>query len=313
MTAPPVRRSLRALLGGIVDYAGLFPPAGLDMPAAVANYAAYRRGPDAWALGRFVLPAARLEEFESAAAPFFDHADGDRLGPWPVAALAGPRFADDAARAQAFNARERRTALDARDSGAPAAVIDTIEVRAGTDGEIGRVAASPRDGLATYVELPVADDPRELVAALARAGLRAKVRAGGVTVDAFPTSAQLTRFIATCIEAGVPFKATAGLHHPLRAAYRLTYEPDSATGTMFGFLNVFLTAALLRGGGSMDDARALLEDSDASAFRVDDDSIAWRGHRFDAADLADMRHLAVSFGSCSFREPMEEMQLLRVA
>jgi len=161
-------------------------------------------------------------------------------------------------------------------------------------------------GRDVYVERPIGD----LAWLEELDGARAKVRCGG---DDVPSVDQLAAFIRRCRDLGVPFKATAGLHHPLRAAYRLTYEPDSATGTMFGFLNVFLTAALLRGGGSMDDARALLEDSDASAFRVDDDSIAWRGHRFDAADLADMRHLAVSFGSCSFREPMEEMQLLRVA
>ena len=50
--------SARALLGGVVDYAGLFPPAALSMADAVAEYAAAQRGADAWMLGRFVLPAA---------------------------------------------------------------------------------------------------------------------------------------------------------------------------------------------------------------------------------------------------------------
>ena len=55
--------SLRALLSGVVDYAGLFPPAGLPLDQAIRNYARYRQGSDAWMLGRFVIPAARLAEF----------------------------------------------------------------------------------------------------------------------------------------------------------------------------------------------------------------------------------------------------------
>src|SRR5262249_49286034 len=58
--------SLRALLGGIIDYAGLFPPAKLPLAQAIQRYAKYRRQGDRWMLGRFVIPAARLGEL----APF---------------------------------------------------------------------------------------------------------------------------------------------------------------------------------------------------------------------------------------------------
>ena len=84
------------------------------------------------------------------------------------------------------------------------------------------------------------------LAVLSAAGARAKVRTGGVTEGAFPASHALARFIQSCADAGVPFKATAGLHHPLRGEYRLTYEPGSPHGMMFGFLNVFLAAAFAR-------------------------------------------------------------------
>jgi len=301
MTAPREREPLRTLLAGIVDYAGLFPPAGLDMPAAVANYAAYRQGPDAWALGRFVLPAARLEEFEKEFEKEFEAVPGP-AEPWRLSALLGADVAGDAERVRAFNGRH-----------AGRVVVDALELKAPDMAALERAARSLPTGAEAYAELPIDADVRALVVVAGRAGLRAKVRTGGVTADAFPTSAQLARFIAACVEAGVPFKATAGLHHPVRAVYRLTYEPGSATGTMFGFLNVFLAAALLCAGGSVSDAQALLEETDASAFDVADDAITWRGHRFDAADLAAARRLAVSLGSCSFREPMEEMQLLRVA
>ena len=79
--------ALQALLRESIDYAGLFPPAALGMREAVENYAAYRAGPDAWALGRFVVPAARLGELETAAAELLPRAAG--LAPWRIAALLG--------------------------------------------------------------------------------------------------------------------------------------------------------------------------------------------------------------------------------
>ena len=54
--------SLRALLHGIIDYAGLFPPANLPLDQAVRNYARYCTEPDSWMLGRFVCPVTELAE-----------------------------------------------------------------------------------------------------------------------------------------------------------------------------------------------------------------------------------------------------------
>src|SRR5579875_1274910 len=56
--------SLRALLTELIDYAGLFPPARLPLDQAIRNYARYRQGNDAWMLGRFIVPASRLEDLE---------------------------------------------------------------------------------------------------------------------------------------------------------------------------------------------------------------------------------------------------------
>jgi len=289
-----VGAALRTLLHETIDYAGLFPPAALDMPAAVANYAAYRVGPDAWALGRFVLPAARLGEFEWAADALLT--PGDR---WRLSVLLGPELDADAARVRDVNRRHGARAT---------AVVDAVELRAADAPAIARAAAAVPEGADAYVELPAAGDVRALVRAVGRAGLRAKVRTGGVTPDAFPRSDDLAAFLEACVSEGVPFKATAGLHHPLRGAYRLTYEPASATGTMFGFLNVFLATALLGAGGSRAEARALLEEGDPAALRLDDDAVAWRGHHFTAPQLAAARARVVSFGSCSFREPVDELQ-----
>jgi hypothetical protein len=288
-------RALKALLTEIVDYAGLFPPAGLPMSAAVASYAAYRREPDAWMLGRFVVPAARLQEFADAIGAL---PAADLLGePWRLSALGGPDIGLDLGRIAAFN----------QEHGVSLAKVDTIELKATNVQAIDGARATLPDWLTAYVELPIEDDPRPLLARLAALGLRAKVRSGGVTPDAFPAASDLARFIGGCVAAGLPFKATAGLHHPMRAAYRLTYTPDGPTGTMYGYLNVFLTAGFMRAGMGEADAVGLLLETDPAAFVFDGDGVMWRERRLDTNQLAEMRReLAISFGSCSFREPVEE-------
>jgi hypothetical protein len=194
---------------------------------------------------------------------------------------------------------------------APAAAGDVIEVKADSVEAVDRIAAAVPRYLTTYVEVPIQRDPNDLIAAIGRNGLRAKVRTGGITADAFPAPRDLVRFLRACVSAGVPFKATAGLHHPLRAAYRLTYERDSPTGTMYGYLNLFLAAAWLREGMSDAEAEALLQESSAEALRVTGDTIAWRGHRLDAEAVREARASGIaSFGSCSFTEPVDELHAL---
>src|SRR5439155_26593021 len=146
---------------------------------------------------------------------------------------------------------------------------------------------------------------------MSAAGVHAKIRTGGTTPDVFPRGEDVVRFMRRCIEAAVAFKATAGLHHPLRAEYRLTYEPGATCAPMFGYLNVFLTAAFMRTGMPDDEARWLLEDTDRDAFAFDDDAATWRDHRIATADLRAARQLlCTSFGSCSFREPVDELAAL---
>ena len=131
--------------------------------------------------------------------------------------------------------------------------------------------------------------------------------------DAFPTTSDLLRFLRGCVRGRLPFKATAGLHHPLRAEYRLTYAPDSPTGVMFGFLNLFLATAFLRAGLTETEAARLLEERSPDAFQIDEDGISWQGHRLDLEALRDARRLAVvSFGSCSFTEPIGDLEALHL-
>jgi hypothetical protein len=289
-------RSVHTLLHGLIDYAGLFPPAQLDMADAVAGYSSYRAGPHCWALGRFVVPVARLPEFESAADPHLP----SPAAPWKLTVLAGADLTADLATIAAFNARA-----------AGGALIDTVELKAGTPEAIAGALATVDGALDAFLELPIAEDPAPLLAALARHGGRAKVRTGGTTADAFPAPADLLRFIRRSGEAGVPFKATAGLHHPLRGAYRLTYAPNSPCALMFGFLNLVLAAAFLDHGLGHEDALAVLEETAPDGFRFDEGGVTWRTHRLDDAELRHTRRrTALAFGSCSFTEPIEDLRTL---
>jgi hypothetical protein len=296
--------SLRTLLRSSIDYAGLFPPAGLEMSRAVRNFAEYLDGPHAWALGRFVLPASRIGEFEAAAADLLPR-DG-AASPWRIAGLLGGDPAADVREIGELNCRHAA-------EGAGAATADVVEAKADSADAVGRLLSRMPSYLQAYVEIPVGADPAPLVTAIGAAGGRAKVRTGGLTADAFPPASDLVRFIRTCLSARVPFKATAGLHHPLRAEYRLTYEPESPIGPMFGFLNLFLATAYLAGGMDGETAARLLEERDAEAIRWDDAGVEWRGRRLDLAALAGAREAGlVSFGSCSFTEPLGDLESLRL-
>jgi len=247
-------RSAEALFAGLIDYAGLFPPASLSMSEAVRNYDAYRRGEHAWMLGRFVAPASKLSEVPSD---------------FPVTAIG---MAD----------------------------AEVIEVKAANPDEVAAIAQQSR-GRAVYVEIT----DLALLEPIAAHGLRAKIRTGGVTPDAFPSAATIAEFIRACAEHGVPFKATAGLHHPIRCVKPLTYEADAPRGTMHGFVNVFLAAALPA------HAEEILLDNDPRSFSFEDDAASWRGLSVATETLADIRRdFAIAFGSCSFAEPVADLQEL---
>jgi hypothetical protein len=288
-----VKHSLHILLKSLIDYAGLFPPSGLSMADAVANYDRYRVSPDSWALGRFIVPAARLEEFETWFVA--------NRTPWHLSALLGQNLAEDIRRINEFNARHKHVA-----------VIDTAEAKATSPIEVQALRRLVPDSIILYLEIPTAEDPKRLIEAVGAAHSRAKIRTGGLRQEMFPPAEQILRFLESCVSSNVAFKATAGLHHPVRCLKPLTYEKDSPTGTMHGFLNVFLAVAFLLDGMPANDLKALLLEDDASSFALEETSITWRGHRLSQSRLLESRALASSFGSCSFEEPMEDLLALNL-
>ncbi len=296
--------SLRLLTDALVDYAGLFPPSKLPMAHAVRNYAEHLHSDDAWMLGRFIIPVSRLSEFETAAASLLPREPDEE--PWMLSALVG---ADADADIEAIFEFNRTHAEDHR---AGLAVIDAIELKRDDPFEIDRLMRLIPEQLTPYFELPTDTDNRPAITALAGTGGRAKIRCGGITPDLFPDAADVARFIAHCSAADVPFKATAGLHHPIRAEHNLTYEDNPPRGVMHGFLNVFLAAAFVRKARvEIEEATAIIETTDVSAFRFGPDGVRWGDKSLDNARIAAAREsFAISYGSCSFTEPAADLRAL---
>ena len=244
--------SLRALLTGLIDYAGLYPPAALPLPEVAEEYAAYRASPHGWMLNRVVLPAAKLAD-----APVDDG--------WRISLL-----------------------VESEPGPLPPAV-ETLETR-----------LPHRLSLPTYCEVP----PEKVTGAFA------KVRTGGLTPDAIPSTESIASFLAYTAQRRIPFKATAGLHHPLRSLRPLTYAADSPRAVMHGFLNVFV-AAVFAWHGEDELLEDILRDEDPRAFEFAGEELAWHGHRLACAQIQTARRdFAHSFGSCSFEEPVADLREL---
>lgn len=284
--------SLRLLLKGVIDYAGLFPPAALSMEQAVAEYRTTLAGPDAWIVDRFVCPVRRLEEMCSALRP---HPPEE---PWRVTVL-GETLATFRADLQAIEAIE-------------AANSDLIEVDALETKRDGPIESRALRHLAdagfgdAYVEVELGDTLLDDLMLLAQSEtVGAKVRTGGVDAAAFPDPAMLVSFMQECINLDLMFKMTAGLHHPIRR-----FDPRTGAN-MHGFLNVLIGGALAY---VHDLSRAEIEKivrcEDASEFWFSPGGLGW--HDFEASndEIEDFRDLFRSFGSCSVREPLEDLGVL---
>ncbi|HEX8925269.1 MAG TPA: hypothetical protein VF786_05725, partial [Terriglobales bacterium] len=266
----------------------------------------------AWMLGRFVLPTSRLDEFVAA------QENAASTEAWRLSALLGADPARDVEAIYQFNMQN------------PGAVIDAIEVKVSTAQEIDSVQKLLPDGVLAYYEV-APGALQELLPTVREFGGRAKIRSGGVTEQAIPPARDVAGFIVRCARAGVAFKATAGLHHPLRACHALTYEDDSPQATMHGFINVLAASVLAfyatQQNAAMSDctlAQGLayllaIEEGQVFCF-TDDELVIDLGvngchpklkARMTTEEIARARRdFVISFGSCSFTDPVTGLEQL---
>lgn len=327
--------ALRALLSGIIDYAGLFPPAGLPMEPAIRNYARYRTEPEAWMLGRFVCPAERLGELSSYIEELFATRE-----PLSISVLGRvvkdfgekmPLLQKDHEDIHEICKRHRDLVkldvIERRIASRPDAK-EALKVIARYEHQVPHFPCPPVPNIFEEIEVTgdwrkgwtrpihlmgqVMSATRELLVRRGRSTrltgegtLGFKLRCGGLTAAAFPASEQIAFALVACRDAGIPFKATAGLHHPIRK-YR-----DEVNTKMHGFLNVFGAGVLARACKlSEKQVLAIIEDEDPKSFVFDDTSFRWKEHRATVDQITAARQLVTSFGSCSFDEPREDLRAL---
>jgi len=170
--------------------------------------------------------------------------------------------------------------------------VETLEIK-----------SARRLSLPTYCEAPID----------AITGAYAKVRTGGLTPETVPSGEHLADFLCRSAARRLPFKATAGLHHPIRSLRPLTYSLDAPRTMMHGFLNVFTAAVFAWTGASREHVAAVLDDTEAAGFQFHDDALLWRGNALSVEQIAaSRRDFAHSFGSCSFEEPVSELRELEL-
>lgn len=288
---------LRAMLEGVIDYAGLFPPAKLSMEDAVREYCALVEGPNSWIVDRFACSASQLPLLAQTLAK------QDEVHSIPVSVIGTP----SADRTNWKGTMERDAALmtDFMREAEGRADIQAYEVRVPDHTGIERYVTDLRQftGVDVFVELPWTDGMHDSLAAIAELETAfAKVRTGGLDAAAFPSNAVLASFIQQCSQLDLTFKMTAGLHHPLPTK-------DSATGaTMHGFLNVLCATALsLANELSIKEIETVLEETDAKVFSFKRDSVTVHEHRATLEEVENSRTLFVSFGSCSVEEPLQDL------
>jgi len=314
----------KALLDGIIDYAGLFPPAQLSLDEAIRNYARYRSSADRQVLGRFIIPAPGLAELSPYVEELFSPevllqltilGRGGQTGDAFLAGL--PRDVEDMLRF--YDVHGPRTHMSSIELRLPPEIAGTGLLREVYERLCYRRLHPPT----VFLELSLGADWRSSQDAAIRAigrfneearpGRRKptpacgfKLRCGGTNAGAVPPAEQVVGAVFSCLESRVPFKATAGLHHPLRRF-------DPALGVpAHGFLNLF-GMGVLAWTGQVERAEAaeMLTDEDPAHFAFDDTGFRWKNYRATVADIQTARREAMtSFGSCSFDEPCEDLRSL---
>lgn len=268
--------SIPAPFRHLIDDAAIFPPGLAPLDEAVSTHRAYRQSALATLVGPFVVDTPRLPDL--LLLPGLP--SGFEVS---VVAAAWEEIPDVVARVASSPAR--LAGLEVKLGGAGTA---SEQVRA-----IARVAPA---GVPTYVEAPRPLEPAwsGVLDAVVPSGLRLKFRTGGTVSAAFPSESELARWIVAAATAGVPFKATAGLHHAVRRT-----APDTGF-EHHGYLNLLVGAARAVAG---EPVEPVLAERDAAALARAFDYLG-----DDAA--AGARRLFVSYGSCSVLEPFDDLTAL---
>ena len=332
-----MKESLRTFMNGLIDYAGLFPPADLPLNEAINEYFKHLKSGNSAMLSRFIIPISKLNDLDDFVPLFGD------IGPLRLSVLGGGGNTDDE-----YLSKINQNIADInnyREKHGDNIQIDVIECKMATNSPSKNTMQEAttllnENGLTHYhefAELPnvginySTDEDEsswdeiivptvELVSEMRGAGI--KLRCGGVVKEAFPSVEQVAAMIQTCVLAKAPMKFTAGLHHPIR------HFADEYDEFMHGFVNTFgagiFATTFPTPKNSQEKYRMfillshMIDDQNAENFSFSNDSMTWevgddRGTQFEisAENIEDVRKNGmISYGSCSFQEPIDDLTQL---
>jgi hypothetical protein len=281
---------LQDLLANIVDYAGLFPPAQLDLTTAIVQYQQHQTEPQSWMLGRFVLKLSQFEQFQR-----------DVNQPQTVSLILDGDLNDGLDRLKLLFK-----------SVSPSLRIAALEIPPCPLVQLQVILPQLPTEIEIYCEIPWESDWTSYLDVIPRYLVGAKIRAGGLTPAAFPSAIQLSGILLSLAQSDIPFKVTAGLHHPLPTTSPLSTAPNSPLARMHGFLNVAIAAAVAYGQTvTLAELQAILETKALSDFGLTDQEVCWRDYSLNLAEVQKARsQFFRSFGSCSFQEPIDDLRNL---
>ncbi len=300
----------RAILSELIDYAGLFPPAQLPMQSTVDNFAGYLGSSTAWMLGRLIVPLARMPEFVEAwktmALPLRN------AHRWKISCLLPATTTASVQEMQSAiaNTHDLGRRIDGTlGSDRMPFEVDSLELAPVEPDAILHFAQALPETMRGFVEIPLPEVEHFVPTLHAFPRLSAKLRLGGVQKDNFPTSWAVVSAVRLLVRETIRFKATAGLHHPLPGDFPLTYDVDAPRGHMHGFFSLLCVVAGARKGLPATQLAALLDEENLFKFNLTNDGIGWRSVFLTWPELEQARQESfVSFGSCSFTEPVEDLQ-----
>jgi hypothetical protein len=322
--------SLKLFLTNLIDYAGLFPPASLSLDDTYKNYVRYINESDEWILSKLICPAKQLNTLGE----LINYSSNQKTFSISVLGRSGSN-ADEFIKGTNedlllviyfLKETSNKFPADAFEVRLPEDLI--LENNADSFYEIlNSVSAIFKENLnlsvKKFFELPLKSDwvssVNNFAAALRKHNeffgqessfLKSgfKLRTGGVEASAFPSCEQIAYVIKTCYENQVPLKFTAGLHHPVR------HYNESVKTKMHGFLNVFGAGVLLYGNDlTEEDLINILSDENAENFKFDDSNFRWKEFKSPVKVIEKARkNFVISYGSCSFDEPREDLAALKL-
>ena len=310
MTSSP-SLPFRSFMTNLIDYAGLFPPASLNLTDALAEYVRCLSSADSWMLGRFIIPASQLTDLPTLP-------DSWHFSILGRSGSNAPEFAQglesDLSCLQGFRKTQAATA-DVFEVRLPTSVLDSSADLIGLLNQISH-QLTDQNGLTVFYEIAFDDAWRNnmaaTIAAISQHNRQTghhngfKLRCGGVVASAFPTAEQIVHALILCRDHSVPFKATAGLHHPIR------HYNDSVQTKMHGFINIFGAGILTHVHHlTPEQTIATLNEEDPRHFHFTQSHFAWKNLSVASEQIILLRQTQlIAYGSCSFDEPREDMQKL---